>query len=91
MVRCRDFDGSRALRGVGDYARRASATVSAFYLSNVESYLRRDGKWASFCANVASMPLDAPSTFIRSQSLGGMAGFVSDLGAMQAETRACRP
>jgi len=86
-----DFGGSRALRGVGDYARGAGATVSVFYLSNVETYLRRDGKWDSFCANVVSMPLDVSSTFIRSQSLGGMAGFVSDLGAMQAETRGCRP
>ena len=85
-----DFGGPVALRGVGEFVRRAGATVNVFYLSNVETYLRRDGKWQTFCANVASMPLDESSTFIRSQSLGGMGGFVSSLGSMSADTRACR-
>ena len=63
-----DFGGPKALRGVAQYARSHGATVSAFYLSNVETYLRRDGKWNAFCASVATMPLDASSTFIRSQA-----------------------
>jgi len=44
--------------------------VSAFYVSNVESYLQRNGVWPAFCGNVASMPLDDTSIFIR-PPLGG--------------------
>jgi hypothetical protein len=83
-----NFGGARALKAVGQYVRDHGATVGAFYLSNVEQYLRQDGLWTAFCANVASMPLDAQSTFIRSQS-GGGGGFTNMLGEMQAETSAC--
>jgi hypothetical protein len=41
------------------------ATLNAFYVSNVESYLNRNGVWPAFCANVATMPLDESSVFIR--------------------------
>jgi hypothetical protein len=60
-----NFAGDRALRAIGDFVRRRSATVSVFYLSNVEQYLRQDGLWNHFCDNVASLPLDASSVFIR--------------------------
>jgi len=63
-----NFAGPRALRAVGDYVRRHGATVSAFYVSNVEQYLFQDGLWDDFAANVASLPLDSRSTFIRSVS-----------------------
>jgi len=82
-----DFGGPKALRAVARYAREHGLTVSAFYLSNVEMYLHRDGKYAAFCASVAAMPLDASSTFIRSQPAGG--GFYSLLGPIQSETRGC--
>jgi len=82
-----DFSGPKALRAVAKYARTHDATVSAFYLSNVETYLNPRSKWDAFCASVAAMPLDASSTFIRSLSRSG--GFVSFLGSMQDETRAC--
>jgi hypothetical protein len=84
-----NFGGPRALRAVGQYVREHGATVSAFYLSNVEQYLRQDGLWGNFCANVASMPLTATSTFIRSQSFGGGGGFRNMLGLMQSETAGC--
>jgi hypothetical protein len=83
-----DFGGRRALRAIGQWVREHGAVVSAFYLSNVEQYLQQDGTWGAFCANVASMPLDARSTFIRSQSFGG-GGFQNMLGGMQAETSGC--
>lgn len=75
-----DFGGPKALNGIARYAHDHGAVISAFYLSNVEQYLRQDGKMPAFCASVAAMPLDASSTFIRSQSGGG--GFFSLLGAM---------
>ena len=62
-----NFAGPKALRAVGQYLRDHGATVTAFYLSNVEQYLQQDGIWTSFCANVASLPLDERSTFIRSR------------------------
>jgi len=61
-----NFSGPRAIRAVGQYLKDKGATVSVFYVSNVEEYLRQDGVWSSFCANVASLPIDDTSTFIRS-------------------------
>jgi hypothetical protein len=91
-----DFAGPTALRAVGQYAREHGATVTAFYLSNVEQYLRPDGKWGAFCANVAALPLDDTSTFIRSErgrtrrrSAGPLSMFASSLGPMRQETEAC--
>ena len=87
-----DFGGPKALRAVGQYIRERDATVSVFYLSNVEQYLRQAYAWDSFCANVASMPLSTDSTFIRSASGGGGGfgrGFSNALGMMQPETAGC--
>ena len=87
-----NFAGPKALRAVGRYLKERGATVSAFYLSNVEQYLYQDGLWTSFCANVASLPLDERSTFIRSRQGGGGGpggGLLNDLGSMLAETKAC--
>jgi hypothetical protein len=90
-----NFGGPTALRAVGAYVRSLGVSVSTFYLSNVEQYLQRDGLWAAFCGNVASMPLTASSTFIRSRrgpSTSGRGGinFVSSLGPMQTEVQGCR-
>jgi hypothetical protein len=82
--------GPKAVRAVGKYLRDHGATVGAMYLSNVEQYLYQDGLWNSFCANVASMPLDEKSTFIRSsQGGGGGSGLMNSLGSMLNETRGC--
>ena len=66
-----NFSGPKALRAVGAYLKEKGATVSAFYVSNVEMYLRRGGTWPDFCANVATMPLDEDSVFIRPSGAGG--------------------
>jgi hypothetical protein len=74
-----DFGGTIAIRAVGQYLKDHSATVTAFYLSNVEQYLfqgngNQNGGWTNFYDNVAALPLDASSTFIRSAG-GGVRGF----------------
>ena len=79
-----NFSGPKALRAVGAYVKSRGATVTAFYLSNVESYLQRAGTWGDFCANVATMPLDDASVFIR-PSGPRVIGLVS----MAAEVNAC--
>jgi len=61
-----NFAGPTAIRRVGAYLREHGATVTAFYTSNVEQYLFQDRLWEAFRANVAMLPLDGTSTFIRS-------------------------
>jgi hypothetical protein len=65
-----DFAGAKAIRAVGTYLKQKGALVSAFYLSNVEEYLRQNGVWLDFCANVSELPRDGTSTFIRSTRSG---------------------
>jgi len=63
-----NFAGPKALRAVGRYIREHGAVVSAFYVSNVEQYLFQDSLFEDFAKNVATLPLDGQSTFIRSVS-----------------------
>jgi hypothetical protein len=70
-----DFAGPKAIRGVGDYLKQHGLTVSAFYLSNVEQYLFQNGVADRFYQNVATLPLDSTSTFIRSVPPGGGGGY----------------
>jgi len=69
-----DFAGPTALRAVGTYLRGRSASVTAFYVSNVEQYLTRNNVWPAFCANVATMPLEEASVFIRPMGSAVMTG-----------------
>jgi hypothetical protein len=62
-----DFAGPKAIRTVAQYLKDRKATVTAFYLSNVEQYLFNQGDDArNFFENVATLPIDSSSTFIRS-------------------------
>jgi hypothetical protein len=70
-----DFAGPKAIRAVGDYVRTHHAVVTTFYTSNVEQYLFMDQVWLSFERNVATMPLDSTSRFIRSAGAGGRGSF----------------
>lgn len=90
-----NFAGPSALRSIGRYLKEKGALVSAFYLSNVEQYLRQDNIWRLFCENVAALPLDETSTFIRSVRGAGSGqptfGLSSELGNMASEVKDCRP
>ena len=87
------IQGPGAIRRVGAYLKEHKAIVTAFYLSNVEQYLMRENAWRDFCANVATLPLDETSQFIRSTRGGGFGGpgggLSSELGPMLAETKSC--
>ena len=86
-----DFGGPKAIRAVAKYLKENGVTVTAFYLSNVEQYLY-PAKWDLFCRNVATLPLDSSSTFIRSQSgPGGGFGldFVSSLAQITNDIKPC--
>jgi hypothetical protein len=62
-----NFAGPKAVRAVGKYLKDHGAVVSVYYTSNVEQYLfQQADDWRKYYANVATLPLDAGSTFIRS-------------------------
>ena len=60
-----DFAGDRALPGVAAEIRRRGLTVSVFYVSNVEQYLFDPGVWTRWTRNVAALPTDEASLFVR--------------------------
>jgi hypothetical protein len=61
-----DFAGPKALRTVGQYMTNHHAVLSVFYTSNVEMYLFQQGDdWKHFYDNIATLPINSASTFIR--------------------------
>ena len=71
-----DFGGPKAVRAIGAYLAQHHGTLRAFYVSNVEQYLFQDGKSLAFYENVASIPIDSASVFIRPYSMRrGFGGF----------------
>ena len=88
-----DFAGPRALRAVATYLKAHGAIVSAFYVSNVEQYLRVERVWGSFCGNAARLPIDDGSTFIRAGRGGryarGGTALTHELTSMALEVDGC--
>jgi hypothetical protein len=94
-----NFGGPKAIRAIGQYVKEHGGTVTAFYLSNVEQFLAMDGIWTTFCASVATLPLDETSTYIYSgrgaplpgnTSFGrGAYGLQTNIRLMLSEARAC--
>ena len=100
-----NFAGPKAIRAVASYVRSHNAVVSAFYVSNVEQYLGREGYLDEFCASAATLPMDDTSVFIRSErggfpprmargpggfSRGRFGGtFTSQLYNMPSEVKGC--
>ena len=64
-----DFAGPKAIRAIGSWLSSHGGVVSAFYVSNVEQYLFREGKAQTFYDNVATLPINEESIFIRPYSL----------------------
>src|SRR5262249_19779192 len=67
-----DFSGPKAVVAVGRYLREHNALVSVFYTSNVEQYLFLEPinlipktDWKYFYDNVATLPTDESSLFMR--------------------------
>jgi len=67
-----DFAGPSTIRKIGQYLKEHSASISAFYASNVEYYLD-DKQQRAFYANVLALPTDSSSVFLR---------FVSGTGSL---------
>jgi hypothetical protein len=88
-----DFAGPKALRAIGRFVSQRGGAVSAFYVSNVEEYLRQDGAWFRFCGNVAALPLAGGASFIRAvrgtEPGSPGEGFVMRLDSMAADLRQC--
>jgi hypothetical protein len=92
-----NFGGPKAIRAVATYLKLKETTVSVFYTSNVEQYLREDRIWGNFCASTATLPLDATSIFLRTRR-DGFAGqraanaggnFVLELSPIKPEVSNC--
>ena len=61
-----DLSGPQAMKAIGQYIAEIKERVSAFYVSNVEFYLQRQGTFDKFIENVKSLPIDSRSVIIRS-------------------------
>jgi hypothetical protein len=61
-----DLSGPQAVKAIGQYIAEQKERVSAFYVSNVEFYLARQGTFDKFVENLKSLPIDNRSMIIRS-------------------------
>jgi hypothetical protein len=79
-----DFAGPKTIRMTAQYLRDHGLTVNAFYISNVEDYIRAD--WPQYLSNIASLPVDKSSLFIRWSP-----GSWTSLASIADSVRARRP
>jgi hypothetical protein len=61
-----DLAGPHAVRAMGAWLQERGVGVSAYYTSNVEDYVWRDGKYDAFVANVKALPWTADGVIVRS-------------------------
>jgi hypothetical protein len=61
-----DLSGPQALKAIGQYVAEMKERVSAFYVSNIEFYLQRQGTFDKFVENLKQLPIDGRSLMIRS-------------------------
>jgi hypothetical protein len=76
-----NVNGTHALRSIGRAIAGRGERVAAFYISNVENYLHRDGTYHQFMENLGQLPHDHRSLMIRS-IFGGGGGSTSVVEAM---------
>jgi hypothetical protein len=58
-----DFTGVKAIRTVSQYVKDRGATLSVFYISNVEDYIQAG--WSAYLSNLAALPADNATLLIR--------------------------
>ncbi len=63
-----DFAGPSALPKLADWLRRRALTVSVFYVSDVEFFLLRSGKFPSYVANLSRLPWSDGAVLIRTST-----------------------
>jgi hypothetical protein len=76
--------GTHAMPAIAETIAARGGRVSAFYVSNVGSYLYRDGQFSRFAENVGRLPQDAHSVIIRS-IFGGAGASTSVVEPMSAQ------
>jgi hypothetical protein len=67
-----DLSGPTAMKTIAAYLTESNLAVSAFYVSNVEMYLFRQGNFAKFAENARGLPARPGSVLIRSYFGRGM-------------------
>lgn len=75
-----NVSGLHAMRAIASAITARGERVSAFYISNVESYLFRDGVFRRFAENLGRLPHDRRTMMIR--SIFGGAASVSEVEPM---------
>jgi hypothetical protein len=58
-----DFAGPKTLKALGQYLKERGATVTVFYISNVEDYIQ--SKWTQYVSNIRALPQDDSSLLVR--------------------------
>lgn len=61
-----DLAGPRTLPGITRFLAEITERVSVLYVSNVEDYLMRDGRFNAYATSVRALPRDARAVMIRS-------------------------
>jgi len=83
-----DFAGPKALRAIGRYLTEQRTPVAAFYISNVEQYLFQNKAADRFYENVATLPTDDSSVFIRNRPANPAAQLLDHIKPMLEDARA---
>lgn len=69
-----DLSGPTAMKAIGGYLRERGLSVSAFYVSNVEMYLFRQGNFPRYAENVRALPSLPAAVIVRSSFGRGWRG-----------------
>ena len=78
-----NLSGPSALVAIGRAMTDKGETLSAFYASNVEFYLERDGSYSRFVTNLGRLPHTNRSVIIRSIFNRGIGGSMSDVRSVE--------